>query len=176
MERGRERGGGSRGGVREQVYLLAKFICMMLNVEMLSWKHSVDGKVYLEIKELKAHFYLNFWTQLNFADFRFFFLLVFSVVKRWKKWQGVRQSPVAAIFPEAPPVVFTAKNTHGQTVGGFCHDLTPQLGSLRVNRGHVAISAEASTWITRPIHKGKWVYVCARAWGKGGLWGNESAT
>ena len=105
-----------------------------------------------------------------------------------KKWQEVRRGPVAAIFPEAPPVVFTAKNTHGQTVGGFCRDLSTRLGSLWVNRGHVAISAEASTWIAGPIHKGKGVCIyvcicasvwtcvcvcvcaCAWAWGKGVSW------
>ncbi len=84
---------------------------------------------------------------------------------------------MVAIFPEAPPVVFTAKNTHGQTVGGFCHDLSPQLGSLGVNRGYAAISAEASTWITRSIHKGEGASVSVSAGlGEGGLWGNESAT
>ncbi len=89
-----------------------------------------------------------------------------------KKRQEVRQDPVVSIFPGALPVVFAAKNTHGQTVGGFCRDLSSQLGSLWVNRGHVAISAEASTWITRPIHKGTGVcvdvcaYVCA--WARGG--------
>lgn len=106
-----------------------------------------------------------------------------------KKWHEVRRGPVAAIFPEAPPVVFTAKNTHGQTVGGFCRDLSTQLGSLWVNRGHAAISAEASTWIAGPIHKGAGVCVyvcvhvnvcvCVRACiglGEGGLLGNESAT
>lgn len=77
---------------------------------------------------------------------------------------------MTTIFLGALPVVFTAKNTHGQTVGGFCHDLSPQLGSLGVNRGHVAISVEASTWITRLMHKGRKVL------GEGGLWGNESAT
>lgn len=80
--------------------------------------------------------------------------------QKMKKLQEVRQGPAVVIFPEAPPVVFTAKNTHRQTLGGFCHDLSPQLGSLGVNRGHVAISTEASTWITGPIHKGKGVCVC----------------
>lgn len=66
---------------------------------------------------------------------------------------------MAAIFPEAPPVVFTSKNTHGQTVGGFCLDLSPRLGSPWVNRGHVAISVEGSTWIAGLIHKGAGVHV-----------------
>lgn len=66
---------------------------------------------------------------------------------------------MAAIFPEALPVVFTAKNTHGQTVGGFHRDLSPLLGSLWVNRGHVAISVEASNWIAGPIHKGEGAHV-----------------
>lgn len=80
---------------------------------------------------------------------------------------------MVAIFPEALPVVYTAKNTHGQTVGGFCCDLSPCMGSLWVNRGHVAISVKASTWIAGPIHKGEGVYVsvyvflCAQTWGRG---------
>lgn len=65
------------------------------------------------------------------------------------------------------------KHTQEQTVGGFCHDLSPWLGSLWVDRGHVAISAEASTWIAGPIHKGEgvhvsvYVFLWAQAWGKG---------
>lgn len=89
---------------------------------------------------------------------------------------------MAAIFSEALPVVFTAKNTHGQTVGGFCHDLSPLLGSLWVNGGHVAISVEAQhldRW-THPQGRGcACVCVCFSVnagLGEGGLWGNESAT
>lgn len=47
------------------------------------------------------------------------------------------------------------KNTHGQTVGGFCRDLSPQTASLRVSGGHVAIPAEASTWIAGRIRMGE---------------------
>lgn len=72
---------------------------------------------------------------------------------------------MAAIFPEAPPVVFTAKNTHGQTVGGFCRDLSPELGSLWVNGGHLCRSQHLDHW-THPQGKGC-VCVCAQAWGGG---------
>lgn len=96
---------------------------------------------------------------LNFASLNFSFLPICFCCQQMKKWQEVRQGMVAAIFPEALPVVFTAKNTQGQTVGGFRRDLSPLLRSLRVNRGHVAISVETSTWIAGPIHKGEGVHV-----------------
>lgn len=89
-----------------------------------------------------------------------------------KKRQEVRQGLVAAIFPEAPPVVFTAKNTHGQTVGGFCLDLSPLLGSLWVSGGHVAIPAKSQhldPW-THPQGKRR-VCVCVqRRGGEGVSW------
>lgn len=51
------------------------------------------------------------------------------------------------------PLWSSQPKTHRQTVGGFGHDLSPQLCSSGVSRGRVAISAEASTCIAEPIFK-----------------------
>lgn len=82
---------------------------------------------------------------------------VFVCCQNMNKLQGFKRGKVAAIFLEAPPVAFKAKNIHGQAVGGFYHDLSPQLGSPGVSRGHAAISTDASTWIAGPNRKRKGV-------------------
>lgn len=143
---------------------------LFYNLYLLKGEVSPPGTAHLSFSAHAGSFAAKL---LNFASLNFSFLPICFCCQQMKKWQEVRQGMVAAIFPEALPVVFTAKNTQGQTVGGFCRDLSPLLRSLRVNRGHVAISVETAPGSLDPSTRER-VCMClcmfflwVQVWGKG---------